>query len=94
MPRADQSLRGLNMLEQSLNQLEQSVRDLLQANQNLHNDNAQLLAQLQQVKDENESLQLSALEQDDQHNATIARIQALVTVASAGNGAAANVSHS
>lgn len=78
------------MLEQSLKQLEQLVTDLVQANQNLHEGNAQLSAQLQQIKEENDSLQLSALEQDDQHSATIARIQALVAVASAGNGGASN----
>ena len=76
------------MLEQSLKQLEQLVTDLVHANQSLHSDNAQLTAQLQQIKEENESLQLSALEQDDQHSATIARIQALVAVASAGHGGA------
>ncbi|MDO9321048.1 MAG: hypothetical protein Q7U01_05385, partial [Pseudomonas sp.] len=76
------------MLEQSLKQLEQLVTGLVKANQNLHEGNAQLTAQLQQVKEENESLQLSALEQDDQHSATIARIQALVAVASAGQGGA------
>lgn len=81
------------MLEQSLTQLEQLVRDLLQANQNLQDQHAQLSAQLQQIKDENESLQLSALEQDDQHNATIARIQALVAVAAGGSGSASNHSH-
>jgi cell division protein ZapB len=76
------------MLEQSLKQLEQLVTGLVKANQNLHEGNAQLTAQLQQIKEENESLQLSALEQDDQHSATIARIQALVAVASTGQGGA------
>ena len=70
------------MLEQSLKQLEQLVTELVQANQNLHSDNAQLTAQLQRIQGENENLQLSALEQDDQHSATVARIQALVAIAS------------
>ena len=78
------------MLEQSLKQLEQLVTGLVKANQNLHEGNAQLTAQLQQIKEENENLQLSALEQDDQHSTTIARIQALVAVASAGQGGASN----
>lgn len=72
------------MLENSLTQLEQLVAELARQNQALQNANEQLNAELAQVKDENESLQLSALEQEEQQGATLARIQALVELATAG----------
>jgi hypothetical protein len=80
------------MLEKSLSQLEALVSELLQANQALLSSNAQLSAELAQVKDENDNLQLSALEQDELQSATVARIQALVERASASNAAASPVS--
>jgi phage shock protein A len=66
------------MLEASLSQLEQLVGDLVQQNQALQNTNAQLATELAQAKDDNDSLQLSLMEQEDKHGATAARIQALV----------------
>ncbi|UVJ43698.1 hypothetical protein NVV94_24740 [Pseudomonas sp. LS1212] len=72
------------MLETSLSQLEQLVGDLVQQNQALTVTNAQLIAELTQAKDENESLQLSLMEQEEKQGATAARIQALVERASAG----------
>ncbi|CAI8981602.1 DUF904 domain-containing protein [Pseudomonas sp. IT-P44] len=65
------------MLEASLSQLEQLVSDLVQQNQTLS-------AELAQAKDENESLQLSLMEQEEKQGATAARIQALVERVSAG----------
>ena len=65
------------MLENSLSQLEGLVRTLVEENRVLLSANAQLAS----FKEENETLQLSALEQDDQQSATLARIQALVTLA-------------
>ncbi|MFV3404734.1 MULTISPECIES: hypothetical protein [Pseudomonas] len=65
------------MLETSLNQLEQLVTDLM-------HKNAQLAQELAQAKEENETLQLSLMEQEEKHGATAARIQALVDRASAG----------
>ena len=44
--------------------------------------NTQLSAELAQAKDENESLQLSLMEQEEKQGATAARIQALVERAS------------
>lgn len=73
------------MLEKTLDQLEALVSELLQANQALLSSNAQLTAELAKARDENDNLQLSALEQDELQNATVARIQALVERASAGN---------
>ncbi|MEB0042503.1 MULTISPECIES: hypothetical protein [unclassified Pseudomonas] len=66
------------MLEASLSQLEQLVGDLVQQNQALQTANSQLNAALAQVKDENDSLQLNMLEQEEKQGATAARIQALV----------------
>ena len=65
------------MLENSLSQLEGLVRSLVEENRVLLSANAQLAS----FKEENETLQLSALEQDDQQSATLARIQALVALA-------------
>jgi septation ring formation regulator EzrA len=67
----------IKMLEASLSQLEQLVSDLVQQNQTLS-------AELAQAKDENESLQLSLMEQEEKQGATAARIQALVERVSAG----------
>ena len=66
------------MLEPSLSQLEHLVGDLVQQNQNLQNTNAQLTAELAKVRDENDSLQLSLMEQEEKQGSTAARIQALV----------------
>jgi phage shock protein A len=74
----------IKMLEASLSQLEQLVSDLVQQNQSLLGSNQALSAELAQAKDENESLQLSLMEQEEKHGATAARIQALVERVSAG----------
>ncbi|RMT76854.1 hypothetical protein [Pseudomonas viridiflava] len=66
------------MLEASLSQLEHLVGDLVHQNQNLQETNAQLTAELAKVRDENDSLQLSLMEQEEKQGSTAARIQALV----------------
>ena len=70
------------MIESSLSKLEQLVSDLVQQKQELLDANTQLNAELTQAKDENESLQLSLMEQEEKQGATAARIQALVERAS------------
>ena len=72
------------MLEATLSQLEQLVSDLVQLNQDLQNAQKALSAELAQAKDENESLQLSLMEQEEKQGTTVARIQALVERVSAG----------
>ena len=72
------------MIESSLSKLEQLVSDLVQQKQELLDANSQLTAELAQAKDENESLQLSLMEQEEKQGATAARIQALVERVSAG----------
>ncbi|MBS7663368.1 hypothetical protein I0D00_15675 [Pseudomonas lalucatii] len=69
------------MLENNLSQLEQLVGDLVQENKALQEANAQLRSELSQLQEENDGLQLSALEQEELHSATAARIQALVALA-------------
>ncbi|MFD2640532.1 hypothetical protein [Pseudomonas japonica] len=75
------------MLDTTLSQLEQLVGELLQKNQQLAERNAQLEAELAQAKDENESLQLNLMEQEEKYGATNARIQALIERASGTVGA-------
>ena len=70
------------MIESSLSKLEQLVSDLVQQKQELLETNEQLSAELALVKDENESLQLTLMEQEEKQGATAARIQALVERAS------------
>ncbi|MBC3376120.1 hypothetical protein HU762_19420 [Pseudomonas sp. SWRI92] len=70
------------MLEASLSQLEQLVNDLVQQNRDLTSLNETLSAELAKAKDENESLQLNLMEQEELHGATTARIKALVERAS------------
>eukprot|EP01030_Chromulinospumella_sphaerica_P024496 gene24496-24577_t len=72
------------MLETSLSQLEQLVSDLVQQNQALLGTNESLKAELARAKDENDSLQLNLMEQEEKQGATAARIQALVERVSAG----------
>ena len=74
----------IKMLEASLSQLEQLVSDLVQQNQTLLGTNQTLSAELAQATDENETLHLSLMEQEEKHGATAARIQALVERVSAG----------
>ncbi|MBJ2348013.1 MULTISPECIES: hypothetical protein [Pseudomonas] len=70
------------MLEASLSQLEQLVTDLVQQNRHLTGLNETLSAELAKAKDENESLQLNLMEQEELHGSTAARIQTLIERAS------------
>ena len=72
------------MLEASLSQLEQLVSDLVQQNHVLLGTNESLKAELARAKDENDSLQLNLMEQEEKNGTTAARIQALVERVSAG----------
>ncbi|EIK98643.1 hypothetical protein PMM47T1_01355 [Pseudomonas sp. M47T1] len=72
------------MLETTLSQLEQLVGELVEQNRALTENNGQLTAQLAHAKEENESLQLSLMEQEEKQTSTVSRIQALVQRASAG----------
>ena len=67
------------MLEATLTQLEQLVTDLLQQNQAHSESISRLEQELSQLKDENDSLQLAAMEQDEKVSETLVRLQALVS---------------
>ncbi len=73
------------MLESSLSQLETLVGELVEQNRKLQASNSQLTADLRSSQDENETLQLTLLEQEEKHGSTAARIQALVERASVVN---------
>ncbi|MCL7462069.1 hypothetical protein [Pseudomonas sp. NW5] len=66
------------MLETTLEQLEALVSELLSQNQNLGEHCRLLEQQLQQAREENDNLQLAALEQEEKQAASQARLQALV----------------
>ena len=71
------------MLQSSLNQLEQLVGELLERNRQLVDTNQQLSGELARAKEENDTLQLGLMEQEELHSDATARIQALVERASA-----------
>ncbi|MCQ4348697.1 hypothetical protein NGA35_14950 [Pseudomonas stutzeri] len=75
------------MLETTLAQLEGLVADLLQQNQTLSAHCQQLEDQLRQAREENENLQMAALEQEEQQAATLSRLQALIQRAGASSAA-------
>ncbi|MCP1648239.1 hypothetical protein N7414_06530 [Pseudomonas sp. GD04087] len=66
------------MLDSTLEQLEQLVAELLQQNEVLVQDNAAVREELLKAREENDSLQLSLMEQEEKHNATATRLQALI----------------
>ena len=80
--RPSKLLENITIIESSLSKLEQLVSDLVQQKQELLDANEQLNAELAQARDENESLQLTLMEQEEKQGATAARIQALVERAS------------
>lgn len=71
------------MLQESMNKLEALVGDLLERNRQLAEANQQLNGELNRAKEENDTLQLNLMEQEELHGSTAARIQALVERASA-----------
>lgn len=75
------------MLEAALVQLERVIADLLQQNQSLRETSALLEQQLHQAREENDNLQLAALEQEEKQGATLARLQSLIERAAAGSAA-------
>ncbi|MDN6875025.1 hypothetical protein [Pseudomonas citronellolis] len=66
------------MLDSTIEQLEHLVAELLQQNKQLADDNAQLRDSLGKASEDNDALQLQMMEQEEKHNATAVRLQALV----------------
>lgn len=66
------------MLEDTLTQLEQLINDLVQQNSTQNGKIRDLEQELQRAKEENDSLQLAAMEMEEQQNEILNRLQALV----------------
>lgn len=66
------------MLESTLAQLETLVANLLEQNRMLSDNCQQLQQQLNQAREENETLQMTAMEQEEQQNAALARLQSII----------------
>ena len=66
------------MLETTLSQLEQLIDDLLQKNHAHQESIARLEGELRQLRDDNDNLQLTNLEQEEQLSATLERLQAML----------------
>ncbi len=66
------------MLETTLTQLERLIEDLLQKNRGYQEDVTRLEGELRQLRDDNDNLQLANLEQEEQLNATLERLQGLL----------------
>ncbi|TBU92817.1 hypothetical protein [Stutzerimonas kirkiae] len=72
------------MFETTLAQLEHVVSQLLEQNEALRSQCSELEQQLRQAREENDNLQLAALEQEERQGATLARLQALLQRAGVG----------
>lgn len=66
------------MLETTLAQLEQLIGDLLQQNREQQENITRLEGELRQLRDDNDNLQLTNLEQEEQLGATLERLQAIL----------------
>lgn len=66
------------MLETTLTQLERLIDDLLQKNRAYQEDITRLEGEVRQLRDDNDNLQLTSLEQEEQLNATLERLQAML----------------
>ncbi|MGB1299341.1 MAG: DUF904 domain-containing protein [Psychrobium sp.] len=73
------------MSDSALPKLEQLIEQLISKNASHNEDiarltaqNEQLAAQVKQLEDDNENLQLEALEQEENHAQTISKINAIV----------------
>lgn len=66
------------MLETTLTQLERLIDDLLQQNRSQQEAIARLKADISQLRDDNDTLQLANMEQEEQLNGTLERLQAIL----------------
>lgn len=66
------------MLETTLTQLERLIDDLLQKNQTQQETINRLEGELSQLRDENDTLQLTSMEQEEQLTATLKRLQSIL----------------
>lgn len=73
------------MLETTLTQLERLLDDLLQQNSTQQETIARLERELLQLREENDNLQLSNLEQEEQLAATLERLKGMLERSGAGS---------
>lgn len=66
------------MLETTLTQLERLIDDLLQQNRSQQEAVTRLEAEVSQLRDDNETLQLTNMEQEEQLSGTLQRLQAIL----------------
>ena len=66
------------MLETTLTQLERLIDDLLQQNRTQQQTISRLEGELAQLRDENDTLQLTSMEQEEQLTSTLERLQAIL----------------
>ncbi len=66
------------MLETTLAQLERLIDDLLLQNRGHQENIVRLESELRQTRDDNDNLQLANLEQEEQLNATLERLQVML----------------
>ena len=66
------------MLETTLTQLERLIDDLLQQNRTQQETISRLEGELAQLRDENDTLQLTSMEQEEQLTSTLERLQAIL----------------
>lgn len=66
------------MLDTTLTQLERLIDDLLQKNRSQQEAIARLEADISQLRDDNDTLQLANMEQEEQLNGTLERLQAML----------------
>ena len=69
---------GISMLETTLTQLERLIDDLLQQNRTQQQTISRLEGELAQLRDENDTLQLTSMEQEEQLTSTLERLQAIL----------------
>lgn len=73
------------MLETTLTQLERLLDDLLQQNSTQQETIARLERELLQLREENDNLQLSNLEQEEQLTTTLERLKGMLERSGAGS---------
>ncbi len=71
------------MLDKTLSELETAIRDLLQRNQRLTARTHELEQALQAAREENDTLQLSLMEQEEHGASTRQRVEGLLALLSA-----------
>ena len=78
------------MLETTLTQLERLIDDLLQQNRAQQETISRLEGELAQLRDENDTLQLTSMEQEEQLTSTLERLQAILQRSGAETASAAS----